>query len=441
VIELGLIVLGATAMSVPIGAYVALRERLARRAAWVEAAHGAGLRDVEPETAWWSFHVLTAHSGPYRVHIEEFRNRSERGQRIVIDGDFGIGLRPEGMMTAVEKAVRAREIEIGDEEFDREVYMQGDPGRLRAALDVRTRRLVRDLLRGPIATPGGLVFVRVTVREGAVTAETGLKNQEVRVLFGGVLERLLDLARRLERPPDVPARLLENMADEREWGVRMASLRYLARDHPHHPATRRAMERALDDERQEVQLQAALGLDDETGRAMLLQIATREWSDDPVAARAVAALGGALPTDRVQTVLVRALRTRQEQTALACMATLGASGDLRAADLLTRVLRVESGALAEAAARALGGVGSTAAIAALVEAGGRDPALERAARQAVAEIRSRIDATPGQLTLAPDGEGGRVSLAGDGGQVSLPDDGPARVVSLAERRRNKAGSD
>src|SRR6185436_5845866 len=64
------------------------------------------------------------------------------------------------------------------------------------------------------------------------------------------------------------------------------------------------------------------------------------------------------------------------------------------------------------------------------ESSPRDKDLHRAARQAIAEIQSRLQgASPGQLSLAG-AEGGQLSLA-EGGELSLATD-PAGQFSLAQ---------
>jgi hypothetical protein len=76
----------------------------------------------------------------------------------------------------------------------------------------------------------------------------------------------------------------------------------------------------------------------------------------------------------------------------------------------------------------LGRVGTVGAVLPLKEAAAHSDAsaaLQRAVRQAVAEIESRLSgASPGQLSLAP-GDAGRVSLVDTSdGAVSLPTDAP-----------------
>jgi HEAT repeat protein len=360
------------------------------------------------------------------VRGEEDGGQRERIFRLVIEGESGIGLRREAQVPLLEKAVRAREIEIGDAGFDGEVYVRGEPEILRAVLDDETRLSVRDLLRHGVSTARGRVLAPalVTVRDGNVVCETGFADADLRAELGSVLERLLGLARRLRPPADAVARLVENTAREPDWRVRVANLRFLMRTYPQHPGTRQALERALRDTQEDVQLEAALGLGGDQGRALLLEIASREWSGDTVAARAVAALQRDLPLERAQAILGHALRTRRVETARACIDALGSSGEAGVADLLARVLHVETGALAAAAARALGSAGTAASIAVLKEAAEHEPGLSRAAREAIASIRARIDATPGQLTLTHEG--------GDAGQVSLAGDGTAGAVSVAD---------
>ncbi len=260
---------------------------------------------------------------------------------------------------------------------------------------------------------------------------------------------------------------MENTLTEPAWQTRLESLRLLATLFPDVAATREALERGCQDERQEVQLHCALALDDEKGQAVLLEIASREWSDDPQAARAVSELGEALPVERALVILAHALRTRREETARACLARLGRSGEAGVVDTLAKVMRVDTGALAVDAARALGAsrlaaaeapllealdheagdlrlaatealgqVGSPAAVVRLKEAAERDSALRRAARQAIEEIQARTGgAAPGEVSLADGGETGELSLA---------DEGPEGRVSMARpsgggfdrRRRN-----
>jgi hypothetical protein len=266
-----------------------------------------------------------------------------------------------------------------------------------------------------------------------------------------VLQAPLALAQRLERPANALQRLVENTRTEPEWRVRQETLRLLASTFPNHSVTRVALQHGCEDERQEIQLQCALELFDGTGQATLLELASNEWADDAVAAKAVSTLGRALPAERAQAILAHALRTRRLKTAAACVTVLGETADERVVETLTKVIRLESGPVAQAAIAALGRtsgaavegaliealsggehalclaavqslgrVGTTAAVLPLREAAERDGGLAKATREAIARIQARASGVPGQVSLAQGAEG-QVSLAGDGprGRISL----------------------
>jgi len=453
-----IVLLGLTAVGVPAGVYLGIRHQRAMRAAWDEAARRAGLRDVTRETSFLSKHILTGHAGAHRVRLEGFsRGKYDRGTRLVIEGGSSLTLLPISTVFSLSRALVTRDIETGDEGFDAYVHARGDPAVLCAVLDVKTRRMVRHFLEGhlwPEDRPGGTLSARAAIRDGDLVLEVQtLHAHRLRSDLPGIMAGLLPLVHALERPPSLVKRLIENTLHEPEWRMRLESLRLLATHYPAVPATREALERGCQDERQEVQLNCALALDDEKGQAVLLEIASREWSDDPQAARAVAALGSALPVDRALVILAHALRTRREETARACLARLGGSGEAGVVNTLAKVMRVDTGELAVDAARALGAsrlpaaeaplldaldddgadlrlaaaealgqVGSPAAVIRLKQAAERDDALRRAARQAIEEIQARTGgAAPGQVSLTDGGSG----------EVSLADEGPEGRVSMA----------
>jgi hypothetical protein len=176
------------------------------------------------------------------------------------------------------------------------------------------------------------------------------------------------------------------------------------------------------------------------------------------------ALAAGASVSEVSRILHDALRTRREETARECLATLGRGHG--AVHALAKVLAVETGLLAEAAAaalgatrlaaaepslvkalsrespgvraaaaRALGKVGGASAVPALKEAAERHPRhgeLTRAVRQAIAEIQARLaeagGAAPGQLSLA----------GGEAGQVSLAEQDTAGRLSLAAEEAERA---
>ncbi|MGE5198136.1 MAG: HEAT repeat domain-containing protein, partial [Rhodospirillaceae bacterium] len=107
------------------------------------------------------------------------------------------------------------------------------------------------------------------------------------------------------------------------------------------------------------------------------------------------------------------LATAGDMVAASAARALGRIGDAAAEPALIAALDRGAAAVGVAAAEALGRIGSPQAVVPLRSAASShllDGDLRRAARQAVAEIQSRVSgASPGQLSLAGD-EAGRLSL-------------------------------
>ena len=356
-------------------------------------------------------------------------------------GIVTVTLRPETTATARAKRRGAREIETGDEAFDAAFYVTGPSTPVRAVLDDETRGLLASL-----RTEAGLEVVDGELR--------GRVRDRSDPSLPSTLPIALAAAHRLRRPPDVPAALARNARSDPQPRVRLENLLALVREYPESEVTKAAMRAACDDANDEVRVRAATALGQE-GRPTLLEIAKMEYAEDLPAARAIAALGDHLSSEDMRTILARALRTRRLQTARACMDGLVRWAQGEAIPVIARVLALEKGELAVAAARALaetgladaeaqllaalahdlaelrvaaatglGRVGSAAAVLPLkeIETRYRDDATQRAARQAVAAIQSRLPgASPGQLSLA-DAEAGALSLTEDEtGRLSLED--------------------
>lgn len=473
--QLELIVLVAFALY-GLGAEVAERLRLrgirGRAARRREAVREAGLELVEE----LDLDTVAAKAGTLRVRLGDIPIPATRGTRLQIDGPRlapGLTLRREPLSLPPADQ-RPREVELGDEEFDREVSVQGFTTLALAVLDAPTRHAVRTLLRGPFQPRGwrplwvtgqledGRLVVDVPprvprLRRGSSRDEpeqAGSVHLDGEYRLPEVLRAALDLAGRLEVPKDLPGRLAANLAKEPAAGVRRRLLGTLLRDYPDHAATREAVRSAREDEDAELRLRAGIALG-AAGRDVLLGVAGGEGAEDATSARAMAALGPSLSREEASELLRSALRTRRLETAAACLAVLGTHGEA-AVPLLARVLLVEKGEAGAAAARALAATGSPAAEAPLLRAlgesapevrsaaavalgrvGTRDAvlplrdaetneaALRGVARQAIAEIHTRLaGAAKGQLSLAG-GEAGRLSIAEDAsGQLSLIDGRP-----------------
>jgi HEAT repeat protein len=414
-----------------------------------------GLSDVETG-GWPRRRTLAGWRGRLRVRLEEKtlgRDDEPRGYetRIFVErleGLAPITLRRERRGLPWRDA-SSREIEIGDKGFDDDFHVTGPHVFVRALLDGPTRALLRTLrLESDLEVDGGRL-------RGALRVTTGWPLHEL--ALARILGLMLDVARRLERPRDVAQRLADNARLDPLPEIRLQNLLMLVREYPERPATDEALVAACADASDWIRVRAATALG-ERGRATLLEVATAEPPDDAAAAQAVAVLGERLAPEHVREILGRALRTRQDGTVRACLASLAQRGGGDDVELIAKVMSVEKGALAAAAAdalaatgsaaaeppllaalgrdagelrvaaaRALGRVGSAAAVVPLkeAEAQAREADFSRAARQAVAEIQARLPgASPGQLSLAS-GAAGMLSLAEDErGRLSLKDAPP-----------------
>jgi HEAT repeat protein len=443
---------------------------------WREAAASAGLTAVDLSDDG----SLSGRVGRLRVRLSRYGSAHVYGTRLSISGPGlspDVTVQPEGLGGSGRVA---REIEVGDPEFDRAAWVEGPPALVRSLLDGDTRRALRSLFGERLVRPRLAPFwaegrldegvLRVDVPEVTPPSTTDLGGalqlipEDDRLAgaadaYVGGLARLPDvlrlvvaLARRLEAPEDVPRRLADNLRSEPVAGVRLQCLTTLAREFPSHPATREALLAAREDPDAEVRLRAGIALGAE-GRELLLAIAGGEGAPDETTARAVRELGARVSGEEATSLLRNALRTRRLATAKECIVALGRGGGRKAVDALSRVLAVEAGELAWAAARglamtrdpaaeapllralssgardvrlaaatALGHVGTAAAVGPLREAEAGDSGMRRAARQAVAEIQARLaGAEPGQLSLAS-GESGQLSLAADEpGRLSFAD--------------------
>jgi hypothetical protein len=448
--------------------------------AWTEAVQRAGLSDVLvlSTSALDLDAALSARSGRLRVEIETSRSSGQDRVAITIEGlghrPGELELRAEGLGTAVDKAIGARELTVGDPAFDDGVYVRGWPPLVFALFDAETRRVVLRFLQDRIDVPGSAIGRslggRATVADGRLRVEMPDPSSAHPAHVADTLSGLLAVARRLARPADVAGRLAVNLGREPLVTVRARCLDVLVREYPDLRVTRRALRTALGDSTLEVRVQAAKALGDE-GEPTLRAIASAEDGPDDIQARAIRALGERLSPELGESILHGALRRRRLPIAEACLEALGRHRKDDIVGPLAKVLAIERGALAAAAARALGTTGRPGAEAPLIDALGRlegsakleaavalgrvasaaavaplrrlerasrDAALRRAAREAIAQIQERLSgASPGQLSLA-DREVGQLSLTEDeAGRVSLSEeDGSAAEGDDHTRHRD-----
>lgn len=391
----------------------------ARRA----AAEAVGLTRISGRS------VVNGRLGELDVFLGDRARRP--GTRVEIRGlSASVALTVEGMESAMQKRMGVAEMEVGDDAFDRALFVRGDSTDVRALLDAEVRRLLLRAFRGRLrddsrwaeAPP---VVASLAIAGGTLVAELEAADPASDPLDAS-LRGLLEIARRLarpQRPAEIAARLARNATEDPEPGVRLRNLRALVREHAGEAETARVLTAAADDESQEVRLEAAVarGAD---GRKSLLALAAEGWTDDAVAARALDALGPHLPPDRARPVLEHALGAAKHATAAACLRALGRGGP----DAVPLLWENAAHARAEIALAAIGGLAEAGTIADVPRLRALEQSAPRAsaaaARQAIASIQSRAaGASPGQLALSADGAEGRVSVAG----------GPAGRVSLEPR--------
>lgn len=356
---------------------------------------------------------------------------------VSVDGKVSVdaeGTMPDGFILepwgAQPPSTRAGGIPTGDAAFDQGFHLGGDAALVLALVTPHLRRQV--VTHRPVVRSGEIV-----VRGTDVLA---------------ALRFAVSLAEALQPPKDLGARLADNLGDCQSTWERLAILRVLAGRFPRHPAAQPVLLEALSDPNEEVRLVVAPCLG-EQGHEALRKIAERDEGDETRPARALRALGAALSTERVEHLLVEALRRRRHLVAEAAIEALATRHDKTSTGRLTAVLAHGNETLCLAAARALavrgedaaepalvaaladsrwsvaaeaaealGAVGTAAAVLPLRRAAeSGQTGVRRAARQAIAQIQSRLPgADRGQLSL-PDAAAGDVSLADEAprGQVSL----------------------
>jgi hypothetical protein len=442
-------------------------------AAWATVAGVSILRAMtRPEASPW--HGLASASGlteirrvnRYSTDLEgrfgslEVRLASDRATHahasalLVIRGLCGvIAISREGLAAWVDRTVGGgREIRIGDEAFDRALYLQGDERLSRALLDAETRKLLQEAFSGLLGPAGASERATLKLFGGELhaTFADGLMPKPETVRW------LLDVGGRLQEPSDVMDRLVENADRDPLPEVRRLILRTLQRTAPTDPATRRAIERAASgDTAPQVRLQAALWLGPE-GWPTLTELASDPAVEDSVSAQAIEALGEQMPLEVASRVLEHSSGAGRVLTTRAAVVVLGRGGEVHVASIARAARR--SPAVAAAAATALGQTGAAsaeAALLALLDGGAPEvrlaaveslghvgsaasvlPLQETAresrgrvrnvALESVVRIRSRLTgADPGQLSLAAGSEGHLAMADAQRGQVTLPEPGDA----------------
>ena len=400
---------------------------------WGKVAH-AYLKGVAVQG---DFAAVTGWAGPFAVRFEALADDAPAtGTRLIVwDPARPIGdltLRPQ------PRSRHAGEIELGDPAFDELFWIDGNLMTAGALLDSGTRQRLMDLGRSG----------RLQIVDGALRLEVASYSRR---LLSRRLTELIDAARRLTQPRSTANRWAAIATRDPVPAMRLRAVNALSREFRQEPDALQALRLACADTSPEVCLEAAAAIGP-AGRPTLLDLAERGAR---CAVRAIDALDGGVAPERVVALFERAARQDDIELACACLsllgrigsdacvtplmaqleaplaalaasaaAALGHTGSPRAEPPLIAALAHPDADVRTAAAQALGRLGSVAAVISLKEASeaSDDDRLRRAARQAVAEIQSRIGGSPGELSMASS-EAGQLSIAGsESGRVSLADD-------------------
>jgi len=415
---------------------VFLTQALGRATAWRHAAHGSGLSNVHEKRPFGLLTELRGDADGFTVTLRAYRRgRYDHGTRIVVDGrghiPLSLNLRAEGFGASLDRTFGGKELEIGDPGFDGEVYVRGPKDVLLPLLDDKARSAVRAVvaLRGQVADGTVRVDIRTWTNANRIAA---------------ALDKALLAARHLRRPEDAVECLVKIAGTDHYPGVRVRCLDLLRRAHADDERARAAFRAALRSADTESRLVGAIALASE-GRQVLTEIASQPDTHEPLAVRAITALGANLAPDRAASILDAAMKKERPAVALAAIQALALAGGAlavsRLASLLTSdatdlavtaagalatvgdasaeasliaALSSEQGELRIAAADALQSLGTAASVAPLHAAAAAhllDLSLRSAAHHAIAAIQARLTgASPGQISLA-EGETGQLTLA------------------------------
>jgi HEAT repeat protein len=374
-----------------------------RASDWMHVVKRAGVAELEADSET----SFGGRDDALSIRVELFRDRDAIAASVAISGLAPeIGLQRVASSSRLLEAMGARDLEVGDPAFDADfVVTTSDPLLARALLDAETRAGLRAAFAGgyPVGVGRGALAATLRhARAGGFDADT--------------LRTLLGLAHRLEpvRMPEL--RLARIVRADPLAAVRGAALGVLLEAAPRHQRTLEALRAAVKDTDPSIRLRAALAHGDE-GVPVLLALAVDPDCDDAIAAEAVMALGARFPLEAALVAVDRAARGERLRTGRAAIDVLADRGGAAVEPVLVAALHAPDPSLAAAAASALGACGSVAVVPELARAEEREPAVRRAAREAIAAIQSRLTgATPGQVSLV-DRAGGTVSLAdaADGG--------------------------
>ncbi|MFN3200476.1 MAG: hypothetical protein ACE366_18905 [Bradymonadia bacterium] len=182
----------------------------------------------------------------------------------------------EGFGTTLGRIVGRGDLEVGDADFDRAVFIQGPSLILYAVLDAKTRSMLQRHIEE----------YDLSVGEGRARAESTERVRRAEIIVGQI-KSMAVLTERLcvRRRDEIPARLRRNVESDPFHVIRGRCLSMLLEHYPDHDQTALAAEVALQDSEPEVRVLAAEALGAE-GLPVLWSLVSDARATDEVRARA-----------------------------------------------------------------------------------------------------------------------------------------------------------
>jgi HEAT repeat protein len=412
--------------------------------AWRKVAGELGLESTSPSAVW----NLQGKKDGFSVSVSLDNSTPNVFSRVVVDARSTL---PPTLVITPASMSSPGQARTGDAAFDRVVDLRGDS--LRVSILTQAER---DALASFLRDFGG------EVRFGTISCRLPGQRPDADQLKRA-LQLALDVARSLTVPPDVqPDRLRQIALTDPNAEVRARTVRHLFERASTQEVARAVAKDLLNDPEVTnlaLRLAAAKGLGGREAFEPLRKLA-EDPGAGPIAAEALQALVEVYSCDKLSASLVLALkapsssvrRTAVKAIAAArhtelveevCRATEGADAELlvtiadalghlrdpRAEPILVSLLRDESEAVRHASARALGELGSAAAVEPLLAlTKGFGGSLKQVAQESISRIQARLGpADTGRLSMS--------EHAPSAGALSVPQSGGE--LAVAER----AGSD
>ncbi|MFC2171231.1 HEAT repeat domain-containing protein [Acidobacteriota bacterium] len=422
---------------------------------WKQAADNLGL--------WYTGHFnrsLEGQIGSFKVKCSD---EEKPGIKVEIDG---LGAMPArlslGLDSPMIRALLGQDIQVFDSDFDRRVRVKGHEVDAVALLDSETRQLVMvEIVNNKVELNKGCFKFKIKCIEEIPAA----------------VRSVVELGKRLSTESDeaILERLCNNAENDPLDSVRLRNLLLLQETYPKTPFAISASRAALEAQSPNLQLAGALFLGEE-GSVTLRRIAYSEDADQDLRVRALKHHYGTLPPAQQDVSELEALLSSSSllvrRIAIELMGSLGHRpvleridmllddadvktaeviaiaireiGDPAAEPTLLRMLGRDETRVKEAAANALGTVGTVRAVEPLLELTtgvARSGSLKRASREAISRIQHRLgDAEAGRLSLAAaDDIGGELSMvekAGKEGGLSFRSDESEGRTKDAEAKSN-----